>query len=189
MPMKVAVLLHWNEGEKSGVFKKVVSQIRVWRSQGVSVSLHIISRRPLFDVWQRHLGEMPITLHLYQGMTRLRAWRGAVEAAKAQRPDIVYHRYDLYMPALQNLARTLPLILEINTDDFTEYCLRVGLRCWYNRFTRALLLRGAAGLVFMTRELAESPHFNQYRKAYSIVANGVAFDAVIAIRDDFHRIV
>lgn len=174
--MKVAFLLHWNEGEKSGVFKKVVSQTRAWRFLGTSVSLHVVTRKPFFDVWQRHLGEMPVTFHLYQGMARLRAWRDAVEAVKAQRPDIVYHRYDLYMPALQSLVRSLPLILEINTDDFTEYCLKMGLRCWYNRFTRHLLLQGAVGLVFVTRELAESPHFKQYRKAYSIIANGIGLE-------------
>lgn len=177
--MRVAVLLHWNEGEKSGVFKKVVTQIRVWRSQGVSVSLHLISRRSLLDVWQRHLEEIHITSHLYNiynPITRFMAWREAVEAVTAQRPDIVYHRYDLYMPGLKGLSRSLPLILEINTDDFTEYCLTQGLRCWYNRFTRALLLREAAGLVFVTHELAGLPHFARYRKPFSVVANGIALD-------------
>lgn len=176
--MKVAVLLHWNEGEKSGVFKKVVTQIRMWSSQGISVSLHLVSRNFLLDVWQRHLKEIPMTFHHYNcnPITRIRAWRQAVKAVKAQRPNIVYHRYDLYMPALQSLFRTFPLILEINTNDLREYCLTKGLRCWYNRFTRALLLRGAAGLVFVTHELAGLPCFARYRKPFVIIANGISLD-------------
>lgn len=175
--MRIAVLLHWNEGEKSGVFHKVISQIRVWRSWGISVSFHIVSRGFFFKTWQQHLGEMPITFHLYQRrIRRLHAWREAVEAVKAQLPDIVYHRYDLYVPVLQSLARTLPLVLEINTDDVVEYCLKFGLRCLYNRLTRSLLLREAAGLVFVTSELAKSPHFDKYRKPSSVIANGIPLE-------------
>ncbi len=175
--MKIAVLLHWNEGETSGVFKKVVSQISVWRDQGMNVSLHVISRAHLQDVWQRHLRESTISFHFYHNaFTRLRAWRDAVEAITDQRPDIVYHRYDLYMPGLKGLSRDFPLVLEINTNDFTEYCLKKGGRCWYNRLTRRLLLRKAGGLVFVTHELAALPPFAQYRKPFTVISNGVALE-------------
>lgn len=176
--MRIAILLHWNEGEKSGVFKKVLSQVRIWKSQNY-VSLHVVSRRPLSEVWKRSLEEVPFSFHLYSAhsaTTRLRAWREAVEALKGQRPDVVYHRYDLYMPALKELSQSYPLVLEINTDDLAEYCLRKGLRCLYNRFTRALLLRKAGGLIFVTHELAQLPHFACYRKPFSVVSNGIVLD-------------
>ncbi len=182
--MRVAILLHWNEGEKSGVFKKVVSQIRLWKSQGVFISLHLISRRHLLNMWQHYLEGVPITLHIYNAYnvaTRVRAWKEAVKALKAHRPDIVYHRYDLYMPSLKGISRSLPLVLEINTDDLTEYCLRKGLRCWYNRLTRALLLRDVAGLVFVTYELAGLPHFARYQKPSVVIANGI-------VLDDYHSL-
>ncbi len=171
--MRVGFLVHWNEGDESGVFKKVVSQIRQWRAQGTIVSLHVISRRSTLEIWQRYLQDIPITLHRYHGATRFRAWRDAVKALRAQCPDLVYHRYDLYMPVFKSLSRDFPLILEVNTDDLSEYCLKKGLRCWYNRATRSLLLRQAAGLVFMTWELSKSLHFSQYRKPYSVIPNGI----------------
>lgn len=175
--MKVAVLLHWNEGETSGVFKKVVSQIRAWECQGIIVSLHIISRNSHLGVWQQHLGKTPITFHVYRGLaSRLKAWRDAVKAAKAQQPDVVYHRYDIYMPYLEVLSRNTSLVLEINTDDLIEYCLQGGLRCWYNRLTRGLLLKQASGLVFVTHELANSPHFTQYGRPCTVVSNGIALE-------------
>ncbi len=172
--MRIGVLLHWNEGEESGVFKKVISQIRTWRAQGVLVSLHIVSRRPMLKVWQHYLKETPITLHLYSGVDRFWAWKDAVKALKAHCPDVVYCRYDLYMPALKSLSQDLPLILEINTNDLTEYRLtKRWLRYWYNRFTRSLLLRQASGLVFVTWELSESPDFSKYQKPFVVISNGI----------------
>lgn len=175
--MKVAVLLHWNEGEDSGVFKKVVSQIRTWRDQGVCVSLHLISQKLSLGVWQQYLEKIVITFHVYyNALTRLKAWQEAVEALNVQQPDLVYHRYDLYMPPLRRLFQRFPLILEINTDDLTEYCITKGLRCWYNRVTRSLLLHRTAGLVFVTHELSSLPHFTRYRKPFSVIANGIALN-------------
>lgn len=175
--MRVAVLLHWNEGEKSGVFKKVVSQIRVWRCEGVSVFIHVVSRRPLHEVWRQYLGqEVLVTFHVYNArnwLTRLRAWKEAVKTIMAQGADLVYHRYDLFMPGLRTLGRSVPLVLEINTNDLTEYCFKPGLRCLYNRFTRVLVLRAASGLVFVTHELAGMPHFARYKKPSTVVANGI----------------
>jgi len=174
--MKVAVLLHWNEGEDSGVFKKVVSQIHTWMAQGIHASVHVISRRPHLNAWQRHLGNCPLTFHLYRGVVRFGAWEAAVKAVQAHHPDLVYHRYGLYMPQLKGLVRSFPLILEINTDDLKEYCLNANLRCWYNRLTRGLLLRKAAGLVFVTGELAGLPHFARFRKLQCVIGNGVVLD-------------
>ena len=174
--MRVAVLLHWNEGEESGVFKKVTSQIRIWRAEGIDVSLHIISRRNFRKAWQQHLEQIPITQHIYSPVTRLRAWKEAVATIIAQRPSLVYHRYDLFMPALWTLTRKVPLVLEINTDDLREYCVTKGLRCWYNVFTRSLLLSKAAGFIFVTRELAKCNHFSRYQKPFSVISNGVPLE-------------
>jgi glycosyltransferase involved in cell wall biosynthesis len=172
--MKVAVLVHWNEGEDSGVFKKIVSQVHTWKIQGVQVSVHIVSREPNFDVWQRHLGDHLLTFHCYRRATRFRSWGEAIDAIFAQEPDLVYHRYDLYMPSIGNLAKRLPLVLEINTDDLKEYCLSPGFRCWYNRLTRGLLLQKVAGMVFVTHELSRLPHFAGFGKPYIVIGNGIA---------------
>ena len=172
--MRLAVLVHWNEGEDSGVFKKIVSQVRTWKIQGIQTSVHIVSREGNFDAWQRHLGNHLLTFHYYRRVTRFRAWKEAVDTIFAQEPDLVYHRYDLYMPSIGDLAKRLPLVLEINTDDLKEYCLSRGLRCWYNRLTRGLLLHKVAGMVFVTHELSQLPHFARFRKPFTVIGNGIA---------------
>jgi glycosyltransferase involved in cell wall biosynthesis len=89
-------------------------------------------------------------------------------------PDIVYHRADLWYPCIARLARRIALVLEINTDDLREYCLSPGLRCVYNRLTRGLLLGGSAGLVYVSRGIANLPHFRVYNKQHIIIGNGVS---------------
>jgi len=173
--MRVAVLLHWNEGEDSGVFKKVVTQVHTWKSQGIQVSVHIISRKSNFDIWQHHLGDQALSFHYYRrALSRFKAWREAVKAICAQEPDLVYHRYDLYMPSVGKLAHRIPLVLEINTDDLKEYCLIPGPRCWYNRLTRGLLLQQVSGMVFVTYELSRLPYFAQFRKPSVVIGNSIA---------------
>lgn len=175
--MKIAVLLHWNEGETSGVFKKTVSQVRLWESLGASVSLHVISRKTLLDEWRQNLQNTTVTLYPYHsGIERLRAWQTAAKAIQSQSPDIVYHRYDLWMPPLRILGHNMPLILEINTNDLTEYLRTSFLRGLYNCFTRTFLLRKAAGLVFVTHELSKLPYFARYRKPSCVISNGIALD-------------
>jgi len=171
--MKVAILLHWNEGEDSGVFKKIVSQMRIWRILGIQTSLHIISRNSNFSAWQRYLSDVPLIFHKYHFLTRFKVWREAADVILTAKPDLVYHRYDLYMPSIKALVKQVPLILEINTNDLKEYCLHLGLRCWYNRFTRRFLLSKAAGLVFVTYELSQLPHFAIFRKPFVVISNGI----------------
>jgi len=172
--MRLAVLLHWNEGEDSGVFKKIISQVHTWKTMGIQASVHVISRKPNLDAWQRYLGNHLLTFHYYRRVARFRAWGEAIDAILAQRPDLVYHRYDLYTPSIGKLAQRLPLILEINTDDLREYCLSPGPRCWYNRLFRGLLLRRVAGMVFVTHELPRLPHFARFRKPFIVIGNGIA---------------
>ncbi|MGQ9736041.1 MAG: hypothetical protein ACUVUP_05665 [Thermaceae bacterium] len=175
--MRIAYLLYNNEGEEGGVFKKMVSQILTWRLLGAEVSTHVIARKPLLDVWKKYLGEGPLTFHHFQGfLNRFRAWEEAVSAVNVYRPDVIYMRHDLYMPAFRRLDPQRPLVLEINTDDVTEFCLFRGTAiCWYNRLFRHLLLRRAAGLVFVGQEMAESPHFRPYSRthAVTVIGNGI----------------
>ncbi|MGQ9748114.1 MAG: glycosyltransferase [Candidatus Caldatribacteriaceae bacterium] len=175
--MRIAYLLSYNAGEEGGVFKKVVSQIRTWRLLGAEVSTHVVADALLLDVWKKHLGESSLTFHLYRGLfDRFYAWEEAVSAVEAHQPDVIYLRQNPYMPAFRRFNPKRPLVLEINTDDFVEYCILYGMaRCWYNRLFRHLLLRRAAGLVFVSQEMAESPHFRPYSRtrATTVIGNGI----------------
>jgi glycosyltransferase involved in cell wall biosynthesis len=69
--------------------------------------------------------------------------------------------------------RRFPGIVEINTDDLLEFRPRSQIVRAYNRLQRRGILRGAAGVVFVTHELAASPSFVQVRGRRRVISNGV----------------
>ncbi len=176
---KIAYLLHWNEGNKSGVFKKVVAQVTAWREQGYQVSVHVISAKDMAAVWRQHLSDAPVFFYRYHGRpSRLKIWREATGQILRQAPDLVYYRYDLYMPGVKRLARQIPVVAEINTNDVREFCLRPTLRCLYNRLTRGYILRDVAGMVFVGYELAESADFARFGKPHCVIGNSIVVQDV-----------
>jgi glycosyltransferase involved in cell wall biosynthesis len=66
-----------------------------------------------------------------------------------------------------------PLVVEVNTDDRAEYVLASRIRASYNRLTRRLILGRARALVFVTRELSESPSFRGFRAKHVVITNGI----------------
>jgi len=176
---KITYLLHWNEGAKSGVFKKVVQQVTTWQANGYHVSIHVVSAHDLVDEWRQRLPGIPVFFHRYNGYySHLKIWREAITQVVSQSPDIVYFRYDLYMPGMVRLAQRLPVIAEINTDDVHEFCLDATPRCYYNRLTRGKILKNLAGMIFVTQELAKNPHFARFKKPYQVIANGATLDDI-----------
>ena len=175
----LAYLLHWNEGPHSGVFKKVVRQTRLWAESGRAVSIHVISRKPWEQAWRNAAPHAAVYFYPYQGFrSRWRAWSEAAHSLLALKPDLTYFRYDLFMQPLAALARDIPVVVEVNTDDYTEFCLQFGLRCLHNRLTRDRLFKLAAGVVFMTHELAASPYFVKFKKPQTVIANGIDLEAI-----------
>jgi len=177
--LKIAYLLHWNDGPASGVFKKVVRQTKIWQETGHQISIHVISRGNWEDDWRDHFPEAKVFYHQYTNFqSRWRVWRDAAQQLSQLGPSLVYFRYDLYMPGMGELARRTPLIIEVNTDDYKEFCLQLGLRCLHNRLTRAQLFSSAAGVVYTTYELAKRPYFSRFQKPYEVIANGIDLNAI-----------
>ena len=176
---KLAYLLHWNDGPNSGVFKKVVRQTRLWSEADHDVSIHVISRNPWKRAWQEAAPQAQIDFYEYRDFrSRWRAWSIASKTLRERRPDLVYFRYDLFMPPIASLAREIPLVVEVNTDDYIEFCLQRGARCLHNRLTRSRLFRLAAGIVYTTHELAEKPYFARFERPHIVIANGIDLESI-----------
>src|SRR4051794_12148669 len=95
--MKLAYLCYWDLASGDGVARKIETQSRLWREAGHEVD--VVAIRP------GHRRAEPAA---------------AVEAVEAGVPDLVYLRYDLYLPAVWRLARRVPTVLEVNSDDRAE---------------------------------------------------------------------
>lgn len=152
--MRIAYLVHWNESAESGVWKKIVSQTRSWADTGNDVRVFLVTRRQELQDAKAE----PSWLKVFPygaGHSRLLAWQVAVRAIADFRPDVVYWRMDVFYPPLARVFTEFPVILEINTNDLVEFCLRKDFRCWYHRITRVLSFWGARGAVLVSNELRE----------------------------------
>ncbi|WP_018751654.1 glycosyltransferase [Paenibacillus sanguinis] len=176
--MRIAYLIHWNEGPESGVFKKVVAQASAWRALGHEVSLFLFSRKTA-KLWNvADTAGISVVCEMYSGRWgRMARFKALAERLCSWQPDIIYHRFDLYYAKLPSLLRAFPSVLEINTNDVAELALerrgRGWLRYTYHRLTRGWVLRAAGGLVFVSRELAKAKVFRCYARRAIVIGNGI----------------
>ncbi|MHC1783283.1 MAG: hypothetical protein AB9891_11130 [Anaerolineaceae bacterium] len=78
--------------------------------------------------------------------------------------------------------RFSPVVMEINTNDVFQHGLLGLAYGFYNRLTRGIFLRRAAGLVCTSQELADAPEFSRYKKPGCVIANGVDLDLIKSVR-------
>ena len=174
--MKIAYLLHWNDSFHSGVLKKVRTQTGFWQSMGHEVAVYLYSARTREQL-QLPADEAFAHWHVFiylSGRARLRAVTDAAATLLSWNPQLVYFRYDLYYPGMDQLLRAKPVVVEINTNDVTEFAGAGPLRSLYNRLTRHRILGKSQGLVFVSHELVDMPAFLRYRATESaVIGNGI----------------
>ncbi|HKP16917.1 MAG TPA: hypothetical protein VJT84_00470 [Gaiellaceae bacterium] len=148
--MKIAFLCYWDLAAGDGVARKVDAQARLWREGGHDVEL--VSIRP----GHRRSETGP-----------------AVAAVRRLRPDLLYTRYDLFLPAVWRLVRSVPTIVELNSDHASEARLRGPQVRLYDAANARFVASGAAGICCVTRELAL-----RFPEPKAVIANGADADAV-----------
>ena len=167
--MKIAYYLHWNDVPDSGVIKKIVHQITQWMNFDLDVKIFILTQN---ENWNSTSIEIPLETRIYSNnLNRLISSYDLVNQINAWNPDLIYTRYDLYNPVLE-LFTKIPMVMEINTDDLTEYSMGSFFRQLYNNLTRKHYLKMADGLIFVTEEIAKRPHFETDKKI-KIISNGI----------------
>ncbi|HOD06134.1 MAG TPA: glycosyltransferase [Anaerolineaceae bacterium] len=168
--MRIAYYLHWNMSLESGVLKKLAAQLSAWRQQGADVQIFALTHA--LPVWSG-LSSLPVTALLNGNfLTRDRQARQLIAQMEHWQPDVVYARFGTYYPALEVMFRRFPVVFEINTDDQLEN--RLAYSAWrvaYHQLTRSRMLKGAAGLVFVTRELAAR---FAWAGPQTVIANGIS---------------
>lgn len=174
--MRVAYVCYWFLLEKDGVAHKVDAQVAQWRAAGVEVEIFCLVR--VFP----DRGDQTTAWHTFyfdSPLQRLAATRTLARAVEEWAPDVVYLRYDLFLPPLYPLLRRHPTVIEINADDKEEAKLRVDrarVASAYNELNRRALLSRARGLVCVTHELSRSSSFAPFGKPTEVIANGVDLD-------------
>jgi hypothetical protein len=162
-----------------GVNDKISTQVAYWRRAGHDVQLLCLSPRAARAGVEP---TVPGTVFAFRGVgERARATVALAAAARRFVPNVVYLRYDLFLPPLPPLLWPLPVVVEINTDNRREARLE-GRAGWaYNELSREVTLRATAGLVCVTHELARSADLTRYAKPTAVIGNGADPALTIAL--------
>jgi len=117
--MKIAyVATNWDFGKENGITKKTASQVDIWNALGVETKLFTLSSSQTywngFDNLLKENIYSPNTRQSFSHTLKIR------DLVKAWQPGLFYWRFFIGYPALQNMALSIPTVLEINTHDIGE---------------------------------------------------------------------
>jgi hypothetical protein len=170
--LRIAYVAHWLDGPNSGVFKKILRQIALWRVRGHEVTVHLLTAAgsPLATA---DLKGAATEVHAFSGITgRLLASHRLARGVIATKPDLIYCRHTKFIPSFVLLALRGCMVVEINSDDVEESRHGSSKGYWFNLLTRGAQLRACAGMVFPTVELSRRERFQFERKSV-VIANGI----------------
>lgn len=182
--MRIAYLAHINLGLNSGVFQKVLGQIKMWCREGNSAKLFIITRDKDFAGDTATFGVEVETIRYTWGMssaalhTRIQAFKKAEKLICAWKPNIIYTRQDLFYPSVVRMAKRHPLAIEVNTNDVREMTFGSRITWLYHLLTRGLTIKNAAGCVFVSNELSVVTNYGKYCRPFVVIGNGIDLDSI-----------
>ncbi len=174
--MTIAYLIDYLPGDASGVMQKVTQQSSIWSKHGHKVYFISFKNMTIYDEnWDVLYREKFLDIKSSRFATALRLFYSAYNLKKLLKNiefDILYMRYQLYMPFLRGALKQSKVIMEINSDDTLEYKLNSKLTDLYNRYSRNLILKEVNAFVCVSEELKEK--FVYLNKPAVVIANGIA---------------
>lgn len=166
--MRIAYGCYWNAYVDDGVSAKITLQERHWREHGHETRIFCLTPRSEGDKPPVVRGEL---FPFEGGRERVAETRALTRAIANYAPDLVYLRYDIFIPPPARLLHDFTSAVEVNTDDRREYRLRGHHVRIYNALNRRLVLSAVDGLVCVTRELADRAA--SLGKSTAVITNGV----------------
>jgi hypothetical protein len=134
--VRLAYVCYWNLASDDGVSRKIRGQVDAWVAAGHEARIFAIPPAGLRS-----------------------RWRSSAAVARdlgAYAPDVLYLRYDLFLPPVWRFVGRVPTAVEINSVERAELALRAGRRARlaFNAVNRRYVLGRARGVVAVTHELA-----------------------------------
>jgi glycosyltransferase involved in cell wall biosynthesis len=174
-PVRISYVCYRDAFVPDGVVKKINSQTAFWRTAGHEVQVFCVAPRPAGGRTQSLDGVVsPIPNH----RKRLSVTRALFKDVRAYDPELVYLRYDFYLPPPVGLLRSVPTALEVNTDDASEWAIRSLRAALYTRPNRRLIFAHTNGFVCVTHELASTSAIAGSGKPAIVIGNGLEPSAV-----------
>jgi Glycosyltransferase Family 4 len=157
------------------VTTKISTQLAAWRAAGHEATLFLLCPTPATSSSDAVEAE---TFPFGSALSRLQATRRLYAAIKEAGPDLVYLRYDLFVPPPSSLAGIAPMVVEVNSNLQAELSPRSRGAAAYERFQAPLIFRHAAGAVCVSNELAHVLRSRAPRLPVTVIANGVDLETL-----------
>ena len=171
--MRIAYILDWKFGPKSGVAEKILDQIMSWGRLGAEITLYVSSPTIHKEEW----GALPIRVNVqtYSNyLSRSKARNTLLKAAREEGHEIFYTRFGILNPFAIRTMKKVPTILELNTKGLIEYKRRSRLLYLYARLTCKTILNNSAGICAITQEVAnEAERIVQRKIHYEVFPNSI----------------
>jgi len=173
--MKIVYLVNADLHSNSGVIQKIKQQSAQWTKQNHTVyfvsyetmsiynsEYQIVYKEKTVDIKLGKIGKLIKLLHNSYSIKKM------LEKIDF---DIIYTRNIRYMPFITRILKTNSVVIEINSDETSEYKIESKFRYIYNVLTRDLILKEADGFVSVSRELEVK--LEKYNKPTIVIANGI----------------
>lgn len=173
--MKIAYLINYNPQDNSGVLQKIKAQAKQWVSYGHDV--YFVSTATMgvynsdYSIVYEHkklnieMGRVGTAIKLLYSYYHLKKLLAKIEF------DVIYMRYQIYMPFFIKSLKEHSVVMEINSDDSMEYKLHSKVTHFYNKFTRDFVLKNVDAFISVSHELKN--RFLYLDKPIEVIANGI----------------
>ncbi|PLY10470.1 MAG: hypothetical protein C0626_05705 [Arcobacter sp.] len=191
--MRIAYILDDDISTRTGVVNKIDSKIRQWEKYGNQVQ--VFSLRSKKDISCIYNGVIISTLSINKSIFRkFFAQYKNIKTLRKElihfKPDIIYLRHMKYYIGIVSAFNSVcNYVIELNSNDLAESKRNNILVHLYNKLTRSILLKHAAGFVSVSHELIHSPIFSKYKKPFIVVGNGYDFNSAQYIHKENNKIV
>ena len=173
--MKITYLIDYDLKSNSGVIQKIKQQAQQWKQKGHTVYFVSLKTMSVYDSGQNIIfQEKPLDVKFGRIGTAINLLYNSYFTYKLFEKievDLIYMRYRLYMPFINDIFENYKVIMEINSDDILEYKLHSQLTNMYNKLTRDLFLKNMDAFVSVSYELKKK--FEYLNKPIEVIANGI----------------
>ena len=172
--MTILYLTDQDLDNHSGVSQKISMQSQSWKKFGYDVTLLSLETLSFFSSDGKRLSKPIVTFKRKGWRVPFHLFLISWKLKKTLAPltfDLIYMRYRLYDPFFRQALKRCPQIVEINSDDTTEFRLGSKLLHFYNQLFRNFFLSSADGFVFVSHELQS--RFSSFAQPSIVIANGI----------------
>jgi glycosyltransferase involved in cell wall biosynthesis len=175
--VRIAYVCTWNLDRGDGVARKVAMQARAWCDARHDVAVFSLASG------EARSHDLVRAYPFASARERLRQTARLVRDVRAYDPDVVYLRYDVFLPPAWALVRLRRTVVEANSDTgrAMRYLWESEWAARYNLVNRRMIFPAADGFVCVTHELARDRQIARWRAPTTVVANGIDTRSVLEL--------